>query len=195
MAEALAALLLTGGASRRMGRNKALLRVEGVPNARRLAGVLRAVSEVVLEVGPGCSGLPHVVEEPAGAGPLVAFAGGASVLAERGWAGPILLLACDLPLIDVATLSVIALHPGRCSVVPCIGGRPQPLAARWSVADAAYAGEAVRAGERSMMALVDRPQVHFVDESAWPAGAAARAFADMDTPADVERLGLAWHAL
>nr|MDP9020189.1 NTP transferase domain-containing protein [Actinomycetota bacterium] len=57
-----AGLLLTGGASRRMGRDKALLAVHGLPLAQRTAGVLAAVVAPVLEVGPGRSTLPAVQE-------------------------------------------------------------------------------------------------------------------------------------
>ena len=59
-----AALLLTGGASRRLGRDKATLMVGGVPLARRTAALLVEVANPVIEVGPGYTGLPHVVEKP-----------------------------------------------------------------------------------------------------------------------------------
>ncbi len=173
-----------------MGRDKAMLAVEGVHYARRLAEVLHRVSGLVLEVGPGRSGLDAVVEEAPGEGPLVAFACGARALAQRGWCGAILVLACDLPLMDASALSKVARHPGAGSVVPLIAGRPQPLAARWSAADVAFAQGAVTGGARSMKVLLDRPGAVFLDESVWPEGVAVRAFADVDEPGDLERLGL-----
>ena len=60
----LAGVLLTGGASRRMGTDKARLVVDGETLAARSARVLAAVCEPVIEVGPGVSGLPAVEEEP-----------------------------------------------------------------------------------------------------------------------------------
>ncbi|HZI37181.1 MAG TPA: NTP transferase domain-containing protein, partial [Acidimicrobiia bacterium] len=54
---AVAGLLLTGGASRRMGRDKALLEVGGRRLVDRAASVLAAVADPVLEVGPGWSEL------------------------------------------------------------------------------------------------------------------------------------------
>jgi molybdopterin-guanine dinucleotide biosynthesis protein A len=49
----LAALLLTGGASRRMGSDKAtILDGDGQPLAVRTANLLAAVADPVLEVGP-----------------------------------------------------------------------------------------------------------------------------------------------
>lgn len=58
-----AGLLLTGGASRRMGADKALLEIGGRRLADRGASVLAAVCHPVLEVGPGVSGLPAVRED------------------------------------------------------------------------------------------------------------------------------------
>ena len=53
-----AGLLLTGGASRRMGSDKALLEVEGRRMVDRAAAALAAVAAPVVEVGPGWSSLP-----------------------------------------------------------------------------------------------------------------------------------------
>lgn len=52
--------LLTGGASRRMGFDKALVEVDGLPNALRLARALAEVASPLVEVGPGYSGLEAV---------------------------------------------------------------------------------------------------------------------------------------
>ena len=48
-----AGLILTGGASRRMGFDKAKMVIEGEPIRQRLIGVLCEVASPVLEVGPG----------------------------------------------------------------------------------------------------------------------------------------------
>ncbi len=185
-----AGILLTGGASRRMGFDKALLSVEGAPNAVRLAGVLEAVTAPVVEVGPGVSGLPSVLEAPAGAGPLVAIWAGGRQLRSLGHEGPVLVLACDLPFMNPAVLVQLGAWPGEGSVVPLVAGRAQPLCARWSAEDMAAVEALVLAGERSMKALLARPGVSFPGESEWAAPGAWRAFADVDSPADLEALGL-----
>ena len=79
----MAGVLLTGGASRRMGTDKARLVVNGETLAARSARVLTAVCDPVVEVGPGVSGLPAVLEEPPGAGPLVALLAGVGALGDR----------------------------------------------------------------------------------------------------------------
>lgn len=188
----LGGILLTGGASSRMGRDKALLRVAGEPNARRIAGLLSRVAHPVVEVGPAVSGLASVREEPAGGGPLVAVASGGRALRALGHTGAALVLACDLPCVDEAVLAFLAGRPGSGSVIPVVGGQAQPLCARWSAVDLAVAGALAAAGERALRALpwdadTDRP-----DESAWSAVTDARSFADVDTPADLAGLGLSF---
>ena len=182
-----AGILLTGGASRRMGFDKAMLEVGGVPNAVRLARLLEEVAAPAVEVGPGCSGLAHVRERPAGSGPLAALCAGADGLCRAGHRGPVLVLACDLPFIDAGTLKVLAGWPGRGSVVPRAGGRAQPLCARWSEADLEVARELVEAGERSMKALLVRSGPELVEETFWPSGVAVRLFSDLDTPEDLDQ--------
>ena len=55
-----AGILLTGGASRRMGTDKATIVVGGETLARRTARLLSAVCDPAVEVGPGASDLPAV---------------------------------------------------------------------------------------------------------------------------------------
>ena len=185
-----AGVLLTGGASRRMGCDKALIEVGGVPNALRLAGALGQVAGPLVEVGPGRSGLPAVSEKPPGAGPLVALCAGWEALVARGYSGPALVVACDLPFVTAESLAVLAGWPGVSSAVPVTGGWPQPLCARWSAADMEVARELVAAGERSMKALLAQAAVEFLSEAVWP-GDPRRVFADADTPEDLSRFGLA----
>lgn len=186
-----AALLLTGGASSRLGRPKAALEVEGTPLAARVAGVLSDVCPLVLEVGPGYSGCESVLEDPAGEGPLGALAAGWAALGARGHEGPTLAVACDLPQLSVDLVRLIAQWPTPGSVVPVVAGRAQPLLARWSD-EALTASVALHvAGERSLRGLLALADVTPIDESDWGRVATALAFADVDTPEDAIRLGLA----
>ena len=151
-----AGILLTGGTSRRMGFDKASIRIGGVPCAARVAKVLRAVVAHAVEVGPGTSGLPAVREEPPGGGPLVAVCAGARVLEESGSTRPALVVACDLPLVTESVLRTLADWPGSRSVVPMIGGRPQPLCARWSARGPGSGGRPGR-GRDAVHAVAPRP--------------------------------------
>ena len=168
----MAALLLTGGSSRRMGRAKGSL-----PHVATLASLLEAVAPPAWEVGPGFTSLPVVTEADPGEGPLAAVA---AALPALGGAGA-LVVACDLPLLDEPTLRWLASQPG--TAIPVADGRPQPLCARWSAGDLGRAPALVALGRRAMAALYHGGIVWLdVDDP--------RPFADVDTPSDLERLGL-----
>ena len=186
----MAGLVLTGGSSRRMGTDKADLVVAGSRLVDRVVGALTAVAAPVLEVGPGRSVLPAVLEDPPGAGPLAALGAGWRALSERGHRGPVLLMACDLALVDEKVARLLAGWPAAGSVVPVIAGRDQPLCARWSAADLDTVPRLLTAGERSLRALLARPGLVRIGEAEWGAGVPARAFADVDEPGDLARLGL-----
>jgi molybdenum cofactor guanylyltransferase len=95
-------VVLAGGASRRMGRDKAALAVDGetlaARAARRLLGVCPRVA--IADGGRGLvPGLPSLPDAP-GPGPAAGILG-----AARAWPGhPLLVLACDLPRVSEALL-------------------------------------------------------------------------------------------
>lgn len=180
-----AAIVLTGGASRRMGRDKASIRPPGWEHtlAERTAGLVAAVAVRAVEVGPGRTSLLAVSEDPPGTGPLAALAAGWDALAAGGWRGAALVVATDLPFLDLATLRWLADHPDG-SLVPLAGGRPQPLCARYSAADLDTARRLVGAGLASMAALLAEVSPQLVEA---PDPEALR---DVDTPADLAAAGL-----
>ncbi len=186
-------MLLTGGRSRRMGRDKAAIPLAhgGASStlARRTADLLRSIAEPVLEVGPGYSGLPAVREDPPGSGPLAATAAGWSALAELGWKDPVLVVATDLPLLTSGLLRWLADRAGDLSLVPVAADRVQPLCARYRWSDLAEAAKLVEAGRRSMADLLSVIDAVLIPEEEWvgPAGD-ARVLQDADTPADLRRL-------
>ena len=185
-----AGLLLTGGASRRMGIDKAAMVVGGLPLAERVARALASVVAPVLEVGPGRSSLPVVAEAEAGAGPLGALAAGAAGLASLGHRGSAVVLATDLPFVTAALVEALAAHPGEGTVVPVLDGRRQPLVARYSGQALHVAGALFERGQRSLAALLDQVEVVEVAEAELARRVDLRQLLDVDTPADLRRLGL-----
>jgi molybdopterin-guanine dinucleotide biosynthesis protein A len=182
----IAGLLLTGGASRRMGRDKASIELEGgLTCAQTIAQRLLEVADPVLEIGPGKSGLRAVSDERPGEGPLAALATGWKALNALGYRGPVLLLACDLPLVTVPLLELVAHGPEDQTTVPIVDGRPQPLCARYAPSVLDLCEGLVAQGERSLKALLDASAVTWLDESAWSHIAEIHCFADIDTPEDV----------
>lgn len=182
-----AGILLTGGASRRMGADKAALSVGGVPMAVRLGAILRAgLDGPVIEVGPGRSGLPTVSD--AGIGPLTALAAAARAL--EAWDGPAVVLACDLPRFSPEALDLLAGWPGDGAVLPVIGGRRQPLCARWAATDLTAACRRAADGQRSLRGLPGAGACTTLTEADLPPGVGAEVFLDVDSPEDLATLGV-----
>jgi molybdopterin-guanine dinucleotide biosynthesis protein A len=170
-----------------MGSPKADLRLDGETLAMRAARVLGSVCEPVLEVGPGHTQLMHIREEPTGGGPVAALVAGWD--AARG-PDAVMLVACDLPFVDQALVRLLATWPGAPTAVPVAGERLQPLCARFGAGAVDAARDLLAGGERSFRALLDAVPFDRVSEEEWRRVAPAHALADVDTPADAQRLGV-----
>jgi molybdopterin-guanine dinucleotide biosynthesis protein A len=189
---ATAGLLLTGGASARLGVSKSELRRDGERLADRGARLLASVCPIALEVGPGLTSLPAVREDPPGSGPLAALVAGADALATAGPPPAVLVLAVDLPFVEAPLLRWLVDYPAAGAVVPRVDGVPQPLCARYGASDLDVARRARAEGAASLRALLDAIRVAYVDEAAWADVADRGALADVDTRDAVTRAGLAW---
>ena len=187
-----AGLLLTGGASRRLGGvPKATLRRDGERLVDRGARLLGAVCSTVLEVGPGYGSGPSTHETPSGGGPLTALAAGAAALGTAAEQDrPVLALAVDLPFVDVPLLRWLAEHPSSATIVPLVDGVPQTLCARYAPDAMGVAAELLASGERSLRSLLAVVPIVEVGEDEWGTVADASSFADVDTLDDVTRAGL-----
>lgn len=107
MNHALSVIILSGGKSSRMGRDKAAIEIAGVPLLRRIAETALQVSDQVFVITTPEKEhkaiLPATVAmilETNPQGPLFAFAQ-ALTRVNSDW---VLLLACDLPHVDLATV-------------------------------------------------------------------------------------------
>jgi molybdenum cofactor guanylyltransferase len=183
-----AGMLLTGGASRRLGVDKSGLDVGDGPLAERTARLLQSVADPCIEVGRGHSTLPLVADLEPGQGPLAAVMSGWAELKKRSWVGPTLVLATDLPFLSHGLLRWLASHPSRRSLVPCDGRHPQTLCARYRAADLDTACDLYRVGARAMTDLLAAIDPRIAPPEEWQA-AAGHAFAllDVDTPSDLAR--------
>jgi molybdopterin-guanine dinucleotide biosynthesis protein A len=178
-------LLLTGGASRRMGEDKATIKLPGDSEtlAQRTARMLGAVTAPTMEVGPGRSRLRRVVEPAGPSGPLRALARGYQELRSIGWEGAVIVLATDLPLLSGEFLAWLAAYPSRSSVIPVAEGRAQPLCARYCSEDLATAAALVSGGHSAMRDLVSVIDAEMIAEEEWPSG--ANTLTDADTPEEL----------
>jgi molybdopterin-guanine dinucleotide biosynthesis protein A len=122
------AALLVGGASSRMGRDKAGIRFDGVPAATRLSTLLAGLFEEVLLVGgePPPDSVGRRIADCEG--PRCALRGIVSALAaasnER-----VLVLATDLPLVTPDLLLALVAWPEADAVLPRDAAGRHPLCA------------------------------------------------------------------
>jgi molybdopterin-guanine dinucleotide biosynthesis protein A len=184
-----AGVVLTGGASRRMGKDKASLPLrDGTTMAVITAGLLRPHTSPCIELGPGVSGLPAVPD--AGHGPLAALAGARAFWDSIPAGSDVVVLATDLPRLTSGLVAWLVGHPAGRAVVPLDNGRRQPLCARYPVeALRDHTVAALGTGARSLAAWLATIDVHEagIDEWAGPAGDPL-ALRDADTPADLAAL-------
>jgi molybdopterin-guanine dinucleotide biosynthesis protein A len=183
-------LLLTGGRSRRIGTEKAQLVLAGETLAHRAARVLGDVCDRVVELGPGYTSLPRVIEDPAGGGPLAALAAGGAWLRAQDDAGPALLLAVDLPRVEPPLLELLRDWRGAATVVPEAGGQLQPVCARYGTDALTTAANLVASDVRALHALLDAVEHDVIPESVWRSVSPPDTFADVDTPEDARGLGI-----
>lgn len=174
-----------------MGNDKAILVIDGERLVDRVAAMLTAVTDPVVEVGSGYTALPTVREDPVDQGPLAAIACGWSALQDGKESGDVLsviTLAVDLPLVTTSLLRFIAEYPSTTSVVPVVDEMPQPLCARWAAEALDRATQLVANGERSMRALLAAVEIEWLGPTQWGKVARADCFADLDTPDDFARI-------
>jgi molybdenum cofactor guanylyltransferase len=182
-----AAAVLAGGASRRMGRDKATLAVGGAALASlALAAAARVADPVVLVAPEGHPARrlgPRVVTDP-GQGPLAALAAALAALAAEH----VLVLAGDHPGLRVELLAhLVGLAPRGEAVACRRGPRLEPLVAVYRRAPAlAVARARLAAGDRSLLGLLAALDTVVVEEPDWRAlDPDGRSFVDLDDPADL----------
>jgi molybdopterin-guanine dinucleotide biosynthesis protein A len=205
---AYAALVLAGGAGRRMGDPaKPLLPVGGVPMLRRVLDAVPAARPLIV-VGPPelaaelPAGAVLTREDPPGGGPVAAVAAGAAHLPHDGL---VLVTAADLPFLTPTAVATLAsrlgpsgakdpqtLGPigaddgdvGRADVALFVdeGGRAQHLCAMWRI-PALRAALPARPHGASMRGLLDGVAVARVR---WTGGGPPPWY-DCDTPDELRR--------
>ncbi len=183
----IAVAILAGGASRRMGRDKALLTIRGealIHRTARIAGEFGAVL-VVGRQRPAQWDLPteFIADDRPGEGPLAAIA---SAVARTS--RPTLVIPCDLPRLDAAALRWVI--DSWQAAAPTLGfitlrsGRAEPLFSIYMPAARPAIAAALERGERSVQGVIATPSFARVEIPA----AIAPALDDCDDAADWLRL-------
>lgn len=184
------ALILAGGESKRMGRDKAGIDLNGRTLLEHVTAAMRQMfPKVVVSVRQprAETALPQVCDDPAHTGPLAGLAAGLERV-DTPW---VFAVACDMPFVTPALIeSLAAQREGHQAVVPVVGGHPQPLAAFYARDAAAELHALLKdaGAKHSLRALLGRLKVRYVDEDALlAADPQLDSFFDLDTPEDLAR--------
>lgn len=193
MSQPLAGIVLAGGASRRMGEDKAALDLGGQPMLTRIVTEMRRRCDPITVVAATDSpayaafadepGLRWVTDEGPGTGPLGALAAGLTAAAADGV--PVAFVcATDMPLLRAELVDelVAGLGPDDDAVIAEDAARQHPLAAVYRSSCAGRLAELVAGGERRLLAALDGMTVHRVGVSdpTW--------LTNVNAPEDVHRL-------
>jgi len=191
-------VILAGGESRRLGRDKALERIGDQTLIERVVGCVAPVSaEVIVVVAspPKAAALPLpaevrvVSDRYPRCGSLGGIFTGLSASREP-W---ILLVACDMPFLDPRLMRrLMAMRRGVDAVVPCLNGRPEPLHALYAKACLEPMERMLQGGLLKIAPLFEMVRVRYVDERTIDRiDPNHRSFFNVNSPADVEEaLGL-----
>lgn len=152
------AIVLTGGGSRRMGRDKALLPVDGRPMLEHVVDRLRPLfDEIIVSSGQTVRepmpGVRIVQDESPGQGPLMGIASAlAASRHDRNF-----VVACDMPDIDQRLVRrLLAAVDGHDGVVPVDSeGRFEPLCAVYSKRVLPTVRRKLAEGRRRIISMYD----------------------------------------
>ena len=173
--------VLCGGASRRMGTDKAVVEVDGVAMARRVAGALLAAGcRPVVAIGGDRAALERLGFEVIddgypGAGPL----GG--ILTALVTGAPAVVVGCDLPMLSSATITRLIEALEGHDVAMARTDRVEPLCAVWSPGAGQVLHARFEGGERAVHRAIDGLDIAWVDVP-------ATELRNVNTPGDLTSL-------
>ena len=163
-------IVLAGGMSRRLGRDKAIEPIGGEPLLQRVIARLSQVSdETVVVVADEEQGsrlpLPDSVRAAVdlypGSGSLGGIFTGLSA-ADREWG---IVVACDMPFLNVELLNqMLSRREGYDAVVPVLEGRPEPTHAVYSKACLSSIERRLKAGDLKIARFFDEVLVNYMTQ-------------------------------
>ena len=160
-------IILAGGASRRMGRDKALLPLAGRPMIALVAERLRSVVQEIIIAADDIERYASfadrcVPDRFPGVGTLGGIHAGLS--AARGELA--LVVGCDMPFLDTDLLNwFLEAAEGYDVVVLREGERVEPLHAVYRQSCLLPMEEVIRAGKRRVISYFDRVRVRYVSRA------------------------------
>jgi molybdopterin-guanine dinucleotide biosynthesis protein A len=157
--------ILAGGQSRRMGSDKAALRIQGEPLLQRTVRLLASITTDVAIIGPPeraalAPGVPIFPDRWPQQGPLGGIATALQALAGEA----VLVVGCDMPFLHAGLLCyLIALAPEYDAVVVRSDGEAHPLHAVYQRRCLPTLEEQLQAGNLRVQQFLARLVVRFVE--------------------------------
>lgn len=182
-------LILAGGQSRRMGRDKAFLKLGGRTAVERTLVVFRPLFDEIIIVSnapekfslPGIRAVPDKIP---GKGPL----GGLYAGLRAADSARCFVAACDMPLIRRELAAYFSGITGCDAAVPSIRGKLQPLLALYSKSCLPAIRALLDAGDLRMESLLRAVNTRILsEEELLPFDPELLSFVNMNTPDDFRR--------
>lgn len=188
------AIVLVGGRSTRLGRNKAREIIDGRPIIQRVLDAVQPLADEVLLVaarGQDTAWLPrggpirHIVDTHAESGPLVGIYSGLAA----AHSDCCVAVACDMPFLNTELLqSLVELLHGYDAVVPRLEGRAQSLHAVYARSCAKVMHSALERESRALRDVLRDMNVRWVEDQEMPeARSLTLSCFNVNTPGDLER--------
>jgi len=167
------AVVLTGGESKRMGSDKAMVELAGKPMAAHIVEMIDPLfSDILISVREYRTDvtLPQIKDDYAGSscpaskgrGPMLGIKS-ALEAAQSDW---IFVIACDMPFVSTALIQELASHRAENdAVLTYVSDRPQPLFGFYAKSALPLMQARIAEGQRSMMRLIDKLDVCLLSEA------------------------------
>ena len=164
---AVSAIILAGGQSRRMGRDKAWLEIGGQAIIERVLARLRPLFEEVIVVGPPSPhlqglGVRVVPDELPGKGPLGGLYSGLRAGGSQ-WA---FCCACDMPFLNKNLIAALSGQANQADAVICRwGNKLQPLHGLYAQTCLPVIQKNLENEQKRMLGILPSLQVKYLEEN------------------------------
>jgi len=184
-------LVLAGGQSKRMGHDKALLRMDGETQLSRAVHLLESFVDRVFvstradqQDEPERGKFAQIVDQYHELGPIAGILTAMEAHPDAGW----LVLACDLPNIDETTIRFLLEnrsfdHPFT-AYKSSVDGLPEPLCAFYAAGASAIIKAFIDEGINCPRQVLIRSNTHLLDQ------VNPEALDNINTPEDLARTGI-----
>ncbi len=183
--------ILAGGQSRRMGQNKALMRLGGIPVLQwEINAVKGLTTDLFLVTNSPKIYAPFNIPAKPDVIPGKAALGGiytALTCAKHDW---VLVLACDMPLLNPAIITFLAQQRQKAdAVIPLVGNHPETLHAFYHKRCLPVIQKRINANELKVIGFFDEVQVYYVNKRALQTITPNFDYlTNLNTPAEFQRL-------